>query len=52
MTTLKNNSEFKLTFNNSNTYMVIDNQDDCLKTFKSEKAVLNYFNKVSKLAGC
>ena len=51
MTTLKQNSEFKILFNGSTTYMIVDNNGDCWKTLTTERTANNYFNKVSKLAG-
>jgi len=47
MTIIATNKDFKVEFNGSATYFVTDNNGDCWKTYKSEKAAINYMNKVA-----
>ena len=51
MKTVIENKEFKVVFNGSATYMIIDNNNDCWKTTDTERKALNYFNRVSKQCG-
>jgi len=51
MTTIIANTEYKVTFNGSATYFLEDKNGDCYKTFSTERKAVNYFNKVSLMAG-
>jgi|AntAceMinimDraft_5_1070358.scaffolds.fasta_scaffold261338_1 hypothetical protein len=41
------NKDFKVEFNQSSTYFVTDNNGDCWKTYKSEKAAIKYMDSVA-----
>ena len=47
MTIVATNKDFKVEFNGSNTYFVTDNNGDCWKRYKSEKAAIKYMNRVA-----
>tara|TARA_R110000824_G_scaffold389457_1_gene585528 strand:+ start:1022 stop:1186 length:165 start_codon:yes stop_codon:yes gene_type:complete len=47
MTTLAQNSEYKVEFNGGSTYMIVDNHGTCLMVKSTERTAVNYFNKVS-----
>lgn len=51
MKTIAQNKEFKIEFNGSSTYMIVDNCGTCWKAVSSERKALNYFNKVSTQCG-
>lgn len=51
MTTIISNSELKVTFNGSETYFVEDKNGTCFKYYKSEKAAIAYFNRLSYQMG-
>ncbi|MFT5450606.1 MAG: hypothetical protein ACI9N9_000083 [Enterobacterales bacterium] len=51
MTTIAQNKEFKVEFNGSATYMIIDNNGTCWMCVPTERRAMNYFNKVSKACG-
>lgn len=51
MTIVAQNSEYKVEFNGSKTYMIVDNFGDCVMVKSSEKSAINYFNKLSKQCG-
>lgn len=51
MTIIAQNTEFKVEFNGSATYMIVDNNGDCWKATDTERKALNYFNKVSIQCG-
>ena len=40
--------EFKIEFNGSKTYMVIDNNEDCLFATTSKVKAKNFFKRVTK----
>ena len=46
MTTIIENTNFKIQFNGSATYFIIDNTGTCWKTFNTERKALNYFKKL------
>jgi len=46
MTTIIESTNFKVQFNGSATYFVIDNVGTCWKTFSTERKALNYFKKL------
>ena len=48
MTIIATNKDFKVEFNGSATYFVTDNNGDCWKTYKSEKAAIKFMNKVAR----
>jgi len=47
MKTIATNKDFKVEFNGSETYMVVDNNGDCWKYFSTERRAINYMNKVA-----
>lgn len=51
METIISNKNLKVQFNGSSTYFLIDNTDFCLKTFKTKRKAINYFNKTSEMLG-
>ena len=46
MKTIIENTNFKIQFNDSATYFIIDNTGTCWKTFKTKRKALNYFKKL------
>ena len=46
MTTLYNNHGFKITFNNSATYFIIDDTDYCHGTFPTERRAKNAMKRI------
>ena len=47
MTLIESRDEFKIMFNGSKTYMVIDNNGDCWGTFSSKKGAITFLNRVA-----
>ena len=46
MTTIIENTNFKIQFNGLANYFVIDNHGTCWKRFNTERKALNYFKKL------
>lgn len=51
MNTIATRGDYKVVFNGSNTYFVMDNVDQCYKYYTSEKAAIKHMNKVAEMAG-
>ena len=51
METLHTTSDYKITFNGSSTYMVIDNNNDCHFATNTERKAINYLNKLLDCLG-
>lgn len=51
METIATRGDFRVTFNGSNTYFVIDNVDQCWKYYTSKSAAIKYMNKVAEMSG-
>lgn len=51
MTIIAQNSEFKVEFNGSATYMIVDSQGTCWMIKDTERKAMNYFSKVTKQCG-
>jgi hypothetical protein len=47
MTTIAAKNDFRVTFNGSETYLVVDGNDDCWKRYKSKTAAIRFMNKVA-----
>ena len=47
MTVVAHKNDFKVWFNGSKTYMVVDNNGDCWARYSSEKSAIKYMDKVA-----
>ena len=47
METIFKKGDFKIYFNGSNTYFVVDNTGHCWKYFKREKSAIKYIERIS-----
>jgi len=47
MTIAATNKDFRVEFNGSKTYFVIDNNGDCWKTYATLNGAVRYMNKIA-----
>lgn len=51
MTLIKKNIKFRVELNDSKTYFVMNNFDDCILATYSKVKAINMFNRISKASG-
>ncbi len=51
MTTISTRGDYRVLYNGSTTYYVVDNCDQCYRTFSTEKGAIKHMNKVAEMAG-